>query len=80
VGEIVKTIFFSTIILWLISVKVSFNKDCKNVTIASCAIIVLVSKRLIYSAGYTAVAMPPQDDRPVGTNYEDKGPKPERGR
>lgn len=24
--------------------------------------------------------MPPQDDRPIGTNYEDKGPKPERGR
>jgi hypothetical protein len=24
--------------------------------------------------------MPPQDDRPIGTVYEDKGPKPERGR
>ena len=24
--------------------------------------------------------MPPQDDRPIGTNYSDKGPKPERGR
>jgi len=24
--------------------------------------------------------MPPNDDRPIGTNYEDKGPKPDRGR
>jgi len=24
--------------------------------------------------------MAPNDDRPIGTNYEDKGPKPERGR
>ena len=33
---------------------------------------------LTHSLSYTA--MPHQDDRPVGTNYEDKGPKPERGR
>ena len=25
-------------------------------------------------------AMPPNDDRPIGTNYEEKGSKPERGR
>jgi len=24
--------------------------------------------------------MPPHDERPIGTNYEDKGPKPDRGR
>jgi hypothetical protein len=28
----------------------------------------------------SCLRMPPQDDRPIGTVYEDKGPKPERGR
>merc|ERR1712013_413571 len=28
----------------------------------------------------TQGTMAPNDNRPIGTNYEDKGPKPERGR